>query len=83
LVHAEDWDLAVERSSEWVTDAQAVAFADEFCLFGSAESIVARLRLAQDAGATAVFLQHVGSYDLPHRLMRDFATEVMPLLKAG
>jgi 5,10-methylenetetrahydromethanopterin reductase len=33
-----------------------------------------------DAGADAVFLQHVGSYDLPHALLAHVADQVLPLL---
>ena len=80
LIHAEDWDLAVKRSSEWVSDADAVAFARTFCLFGSADEIVARIRAANELGATSVFLQHVGSYDFPEQLAADVADQVLPLL---
>jgi len=81
LVHAEDWGLAVEKCSEWVSDDDAVAFANAFCLFGDAEHIARGLRTAQSAGATSVFLQHVGSYTLPYPLMEEFSHQVMPLLE--
>lgn len=81
LVHAEDWDLAVEHCSQWVSDEDAVTFARSFALFGTAEEIVAKVRDAQEHGATSIFLQHVGSYDLPHRLRDAVATEVLPLLR--
>ncbi len=80
LVHAEDWDYAVERCSDWITDDDAVAFARTFCLFGSAEEIVARIDHAAGLGATAIFLQHVGSYDLPERLVADIGDRVLPRL---
>lgn len=80
LIHAEDWDLAVKRCDEWISDEDAVAFAQTFCLFGSAEEIVARIASAKSLGATAIFLQHVGSYDLPEKLASDVAREVLPLL---
>jgi len=80
LIHAEDWDLAVKRSSEWVSDADAVAFAQTFCLFGTAEEIVAKIGAARQLGATSIFLQHVGSYDFPEQLAADVAAKVLPLL---
>lgn len=83
LVHAEDWDLAVEHCSRWVSDEDAVAFARTFSLFGTPEEITARLREAQELGATSVFLQHVGSYDLPEALAEGVAKEVIPLLAEG
>lgn len=81
LVHAEDWDLAVEHCSQWVSDEDAVTFARSFALFGTAEEIVERIRDARAHGATSIFLQHVGSYDLPHRLRDAVAAEVLPLLR--
>lgn len=83
LVHAEDWDLAVEHSSQWVSDEDAVAFARTFCLFGTPEEITAQLLEAQELGATSVFLQHVGSYDLPEALTEGVAKGVIPLLAEG
>ncbi len=81
LVHAEDWDLAVEHCSQWVSDEDAVTFARSFALFGDAQEIVEKMRGAQELGATSIFLQHVGSYDLPERLRDAVATEVLPLLR--
>jgi len=80
LIHAEDWDLAVKVSSAWVSDEDAATFARTFCLFGTAEEIVERMRNALDLGATSIFLQHVGSYDLPRSLAADVAEQVLPLL---
>lgn len=80
LIHAEDWELAVKRSSEWVSDADAIAFAQTFCLFGTAEEIVQRICSAKQLGATSIFLQHVGSYDFPEQLAADVADKVLPLL---
>jgi 5,10-methylenetetrahydromethanopterin reductase len=78
LVHAEDWDHAVDVCSEWISDDDAVAFASTFCLFGTSEEIVDRIERTAQLGATGVFLQHVGSYDLPERLMADVAEHVLP-----
>ena len=80
LVHAEDWDAAVRACDPYVSDDAVVRFAREFCLFGTAEEIADRLAAVQAVGATSVFLQHVGSYDLPHQLMESVAAEVMPRL---
>jgi 5,10-methylenetetrahydromethanopterin reductase len=80
LVHAEDWPTAVRVAGQWVSDADAVRFADAFCLFGDADHILDRLRDVQQRGATNVLLQHVGSYDPPADLMRDVAAQVLPRL---
>lgn len=80
LIHAEDWDLAVEVSSRWISDADAATFARGFCLFGTPDDIVGRLAVVRDLGVQAVFLQHVGSWDLPHQLMETVGERVIPLL---
>lgn len=78
LVHAEDWDLAVEISSRWISDADAVAFARNFCLFGSPDEIVSRIKETQALGVTSIFLQHVGSWDLPEQLVDAVGRDVIP-----
>jgi len=80
LVHAEDWDHAVDVCSQWISDDDAVAFATTFCLFGTPQEIVTRIERTAQIGATGIFLQHVGSYDLPERLMADVADQVLPRL---
>ncbi|MBY8856777.1 LLM class flavin-dependent oxidoreductase [Nocardia sp. CA2R105] len=81
LVHAEDWNAAVQACDPYVSDEAATTFAREFCLYGTAEQIAERLATVREAGAHAVFLQHVGSYDLPHTLMTDIGTQVLPILR--
>ena len=80
LVHAEDWSLAVEHCSRWISDDDAVRYAEEFCLFGSAEHIAERIKDAYSRGASTLYLQHVGSYDFPEQLAEDVAGQVLPLL---
>ncbi|MHC1559642.1 LLM class flavin-dependent oxidoreductase [Actinomycetospora sp. C-140] len=82
LVHAEDWDAAVRFCDAYVGDEAVVRFAREFCLVGSATEIDARLTELAGAGVDGVFLQHVGSYDLPHRLLADVARDVLPAVRA-
>ncbi|MEE2060308.1 LLM class flavin-dependent oxidoreductase [Rhodococcus artemisiae] len=83
LVHAEDWDAAVRACDPYISDDAIATFAREFCLYGTSDEIVERLSHVHEAGADAVFLQHVGSYDLPHRLMADIAGQVLPRVCEG
>lgn len=80
LVHAEDWPLAVEHCSRWISDDDAVRYAEEFCLFGTPEHIAERIGDAHARGASTLYLQHVGSYDFPEQLAEDVASRVLPLL---
>lgn len=80
LVHAEDWENAVDVCSRWISDADAVAYARMFALIGSPAEIAERIRATRDLGATGVFLQHVGSWDLPRTLVETVGAEVLPAL---
>jgi 5,10-methylenetetrahydromethanopterin reductase len=73
LAHAEDWELAVRRCGEWVSDRAAVRFAQAFCLCGTASQLAGRIEELAAAGVTSLFVQHVGSYSVPHRLMEAFS----------
>lgn len=77
LIHAEDWTAAVDRCGEWISDRDALTYAREFCLFGTADEVRAGIARAADAGATRVLLQHVGSYDLPYELMDSVSQSCM------
>lgn len=78
LVHAENWEYAVDVCSQWISDTDAVAFAQAFCLFGTADHIVRRIDELAHLGITSVFLQHVGSWDLPTELVESFGSDVIP-----
>ncbi|KAA9166439.1 LLM class flavin-dependent oxidoreductase [Amycolatopsis acidicola] len=69
LVHAESWPDAIEACEKYVSDEAVVAFAREFCLFGTVAEIRARLAEVAGSGVASVLLQHVGSYDLPRGLL--------------
>lgn len=81
MAHAEDWDLAIRHASRWVTDEMAVRFAETFCLFGSAEEIIRRMRRSAELGATGFCLRDVGSYTLPSELIESFGGNVLPKLR--
>lgn len=81
MVHAEDWDDAIEHASRYVTDEMAVRFAQTFCLFGTADEIVHRAQQAVNSGATGFYLRHVGNYTLPSALITDFGEQVLPQLR--
>jgi 5,10-methylenetetrahydromethanopterin reductase len=77
MVHAEDWDLAVAEAGRYVTDEMAVRFSQTFCLFGTVEEVLARIRRAVQIGATGFYLRHVGNYTLPIELIETFGDEIV------
>ncbi|MGW0655976.1 LLM class flavin-dependent oxidoreductase, partial [Streptomyces umbrinus] len=78
--HAEDWPTAVEICSAWISDENALRFAEEFCLFGTPARIAERLQALHTEGVTGVLLQHVGSYDPPTQLIEAIGEAVLPAL---
>ncbi|MEU9882214.1 LLM class flavin-dependent oxidoreductase [Streptomyces phaeochromogenes] len=80
LVHAEDWPRAVEICSAWISDENALRFAEEFCLFGTPARIAERLQALHADGVTGVLLQHVGSYHPPTELIEAIGESVLPAL---
>lgn len=69
LIHARDWDEAVAACDPFVSDEDALTFAESFCLFGDLDHIRDGLAGLADIGVTDVFIQHVGSYTLPEHLL--------------
>ena len=82
FVHAEDWDLAVEIASKYVTDDMAVRFAQTFCLFGTVDEIFERMQRAVDIGVSAFCLRDVGTYTMPNELIEAFGSDILPRLRA-
>lgn len=80
LVHAEDWEHAIEVSSRWISDQDAVAYARAFGLFGTPDEIAERIRATRKLGVTGIFFQHVGSWDLPETLVESVGADVLPMV---
>lgn len=74
--HAEDWDAAAEVAGEVIDDDAAVRFAQRFCLVGSGEEIRQRIDEIAGAGVHEIYVQGVGSYNLPTDLIEGFGKEV-------
>jgi 5,10-methylenetetrahydromethanopterin reductase len=73
LAHAEDWDRAIELSDQYVSDAAVRLFSQDYCLTGTRDGITERLRRLRELGITGVFVQQVGSYEIPAGLMTALA----------
>lgn len=80
MSHAEDWDAAADAAEEWVSDELALRYAEAFCLVGSADYCIDRLRRARDAGATSFYIRHFESYTLPSALVDAFGSSIIPAL---
>jgi len=79
VMHAEDWDLAMEVSDRYVTDDMALRFAQTFCLFGTADEIADRIEGARALGVDGFYLLDLaGNQALPNELMESFSEAVLP-----
>jgi 5,10-methylenetetrahydromethanopterin reductase len=76
LVHAEDWAAAVRTCSGWISDDDAVRFAEGACVAGDEGRVREILRSYAAAGVSEIILHHVGPYSLPV----DFIESLGPLL---
>ncbi len=81
--HAKDWEAASTACEEWVSDEQALRFADAYCLVGSAEHCVSGLEEAASAGATSFYVRHVSSYTFPTEVLEAFGTEIIPRFRVA
>lgn len=77
MSHAEDWAAAIEAAEEWVTDEEALRYADAYCLVGTAESVRERIEQAAAAGVTNLYVRHFESYTLPDALLRAFGEAII------
>lgn len=77
MSHAEDWDAAADAADEWVTDEQALRYAEAYCLVGSAESVRERIERAEAAGVANLYVRHFESYTLPDALLRTFGEAII------
>jgi 5,10-methylenetetrahydromethanopterin reductase len=75
--HAENWDDAIRVAGEVIDDDAAVRFAERFCIVGDGEQIRKRIAEITEFGADEIYVQGVGSYDLPLQLIDDFGREVL------
>jgi 5,10-methylenetetrahydromethanopterin reductase len=82
MVHAEDWELAIQYAEQRVTDEMAVRFAETFGLVGTVDEIVGRAIRAIDAGATTFYFRHFMAYSLPDELIETFGDEILPRVRA-
>jgi 5,10-methylenetetrahydromethanopterin reductase len=82
MSHAEDWDEAADAAEEWVDDEMALRYADAFCLVGSAEHCLERIRRAPEAGARKLYVRHFSSYTHPREVLAAYGELIIPALAA-
>lgn len=82
LLHAEDWDAAVEATS-WVPDHVLDAFAAEFCIIGTGDEVAARIRELESYGVRNLYIRGYYTYDLPTDVCDTFVSEVIPRFRGG
>lgn len=76
--HVYDVDEAITLLDSVISDEVALRFAEEFCLFGSADQVTGQIRALEHMGVSELYLRHVGSYEVPHELIESVADQVLP-----
>ena len=83
MSHARDWDEASAAAEGWVSDEVALRYADAFCLVGSVDETVDRLKAVAALGVTSFYIRHVSSYTLPTEILDAYGASVIPRFRAG
>jgi 5,10-methylenetetrahydromethanopterin reductase len=76
--HAENWDLACEVASRWITNEMALRYADKFCFVGDAVHVQRQIETALQCGITSFYLRGFSSYTLPTDVLTTFGRQVIP-----
>jgi 5,10-methylenetetrahydromethanopterin reductase len=79
LVHAEDWDRAIELTN-WVPDDYLAWFCDNYCLIGTADDVAAKVRTMERSGIGQLYVHNFYSYQMPKQLVESFGTQVLSRL---
>jgi 5,10-methylenetetrahydromethanopterin reductase len=79
LVHAEDWDRAIELTN-WIPDDYLAWFCDSYCLIGTADDVAAKVRTMEGTGIGQLYVHNFYSYQMPNQLVESFGTQLLPRL---
>jgi 5,10-methylenetetrahydromethanopterin reductase len=81
LIHCEDWQRAIEVTN-WIPDDVVAEFADKFCLFGSSDEIIGKIRHLESLGVRDLFVRGISTYELPSVVLEAFVERVIPAFQA-
>lgn len=79
LVHAEDWDRAIELT-DWIPEDYLAWFCDSYCLIGTADDVAAKVRTMESSGIGQLYVHNFYSYQMPNQLVESFGTQVLSSL---
>ena len=81
VIHAENWELAMEKTRSWMPFDLAAEFGEKFCLLGTPHQIADKLRRIANGGFTRNFyIRGYSTYRYPTEVAQAFR-EVIPLLR--
>jgi 5,10-methylenetetrahydromethanopterin reductase len=84
MTHAEDWEQAISAAEDLgVTDEMGVAYADNYCMVGSASEVIEQIETAASCGVSSFYIRHFGTYTLPTELIEPFGREILPHFSAA
>jgi 5,10-methylenetetrahydromethanopterin reductase len=83
VIHAEDWDRAIEKTRKWMPYYLAVEFAEKFCLLGTPRQIAEKLlRISAHGFCRNFYVRGVSTYRYPTEVAKAFR-EVIPMVQGS
>jgi 5,10-methylenetetrahydromethanopterin reductase len=79
LIHAEDWERAIEVT-RWLPSEALETFVEKFCLLGTPEMVAEQLRRLEALGVRDVYVRGIDTYALP-RAELDGLRQTLKFLK--
>lgn len=82
VIHAEDWDAAIDACDRYVDDEDADLYARSFTLAGTASDVAARVGRARELGIRHFSLRSPLSYELPQAQLEAFRDQIRPAVQS-
>jgi 5,10-methylenetetrahydromethanopterin reductase len=77
LVHADDWERAIEVT-EWVPPDYLEWFCANYCLIGTKDQVAAQVEKMRHYGIAELYVHGFYSYKMPEEALERFAADVIP-----
>ena len=83
VIHAESWDLAIEKSKKWLPQDVVEEFVSKFLVVGSGEEIARKIQDLVDAGIRSFYIRGFSTYDFATNVAAAYSQYVFPSVRGG
>ena len=81
VIHAESWDLAIEKSRKWLPQHVVEEFVSKFLVVGSGEEIARKTQDLVDAGIRTFYIRGFSTYDFATDVAEAYSQYVFPSVR--